>query len=169
MPEFAASPTNAFRWKILHNYHDHAQVAKPDNETNLQCGDEQKGPVPVGRVKDPFPTKLHYMLSKVQESGLRHIVSWWDPLHFVCVFLLRYATQTNKQCFYCIRNALWCTSRRNLLAIAPPWRCCCDLLEGMITRGIMQGILSSQSPRMDKVLEVQKPLTPAAPAAVVFD
>ena len=74
MPESAASPTNAFRRKTLHNYHDHAQVTEPDNETDLQCGDEQKGP--VGGVKVPFPTKLHLMLSKVEESGLRHIVSW---------------------------------------------------------------------------------------------
>jgi len=52
MPESAASPTNAFRQKIIRNYHDHAQVAEPDNETNLQCGDEQKGQ--VGTVKVPF-------------------------------------------------------------------------------------------------------------------
>jgi hypothetical protein len=74
MPESAASPINACRRKTLHNYHDRAQVTEPDNETDLQCGDEQKGP--VGGVKVPFPTKLHLMLSKVEESGLRHIVSW---------------------------------------------------------------------------------------------
>ncbi len=74
MPESAASPTNAFRQTILHNYHDHAQVAEPDIETDLQCGDEHKGP--IGGVKIPFPTKLHLMLSKVEDSGLRHVVSW---------------------------------------------------------------------------------------------
>ena len=100
MPESAASPTNAFRQNILHNYHDHAQVVKPDPDTDQQCGDERsderKGS--RGGVKVPFPTKLHLMLSKVEESGLRLIVSWWDPLHFVWILLLRYATQTNKHC-----------------------------------------------------------------------
>ena len=74
MPESAASPTNAFRQHLLHNYHDHAQVAEPDTETDLHCGGERKGP--RGGVKVPFPTKLHLMLSMVEESGLRHIVSW---------------------------------------------------------------------------------------------
>jgi len=69
MPESAASPTNAFRREIIRNYHDHAQVAEPDNETDLQCSDEQKGP--VSPVKVPFLTKLHLILSKVEESGLR--------------------------------------------------------------------------------------------------
>ena len=75
MPESAACLTNAFRQKVLRNYHDHAQVTVPhDTDTDLQCCDERKGP--SGGVKVPFPTKLHLMLSKVEESGLRHIVSW---------------------------------------------------------------------------------------------
>jgi hypothetical protein len=74
MLESAASTTNAFRKNILHNYHDHAQVVEPDTDTDLQCGDERKGL--RGGVKVPFPTKLHLMLSKVEESGLMHIVSW---------------------------------------------------------------------------------------------
>ena len=76
MPESAASPNNAFRQHLLHNYHDHAQVAEPDTETDLHCGGERKGPRARGGVNVPFPTKLHLMLSKVEESGLRHIVSW---------------------------------------------------------------------------------------------
>ena len=70
----AASPTNEFRKKILHNYHDHANVTKTDTDTDLQCGDERNGP--TGRVTFSFPMKLHFMLSEVEESGLRHIVSW---------------------------------------------------------------------------------------------
>ena len=102
MPESAACPTNAFRQEVLRNYHDHAQVTVPhDTDTDLQCGDQRKGP--KGGVKVPFPTKLHLMISKVEGSGLRHVVSWWDPLHLVCVLFFRYATQTNKQCVHCIR------------------------------------------------------------------
>ena len=75
MPESDACPANAFREKVLCNYHDHAQVIEPDDtDINLQCGDDRKGP--RGGVKVPFPTKLHLMLSKVEESWLRHIVSW---------------------------------------------------------------------------------------------
>ena len=66
MPESDACPINTFRQKVLCNYHDHAQVIEPDDtDIDLQC-----------RVKVPFPTKLHLMLSNVEESGLRHIVSW---------------------------------------------------------------------------------------------
>ena len=75
MPESAACLPNAFRQKVLRNYHDHAQVTEPhDTDTDLQCGDERKGP--SGGVKVPFPTKLHLMLSKVEGSGSRHTVSW---------------------------------------------------------------------------------------------
>ena len=74
-PESAACPTNAFRQEVLRNYHDHAQVTEPDDtDTDLQCGDQRKGP--RGGVNVPFPKKLHSMLSKIEESGLRHIVSW---------------------------------------------------------------------------------------------
>ncbi len=74
MPESAASLANAFRTKILHNYHDHANVAEPDTGTDLQCGDEQNSP--RGGVTFSFPTKLHLMLSEVEERGLSRIVSW---------------------------------------------------------------------------------------------
>ncbi len=74
MPESAASPINAFRLAVFHNYHDHAQVTEPDTDTDLQCGDQRKGQ--RGRVKVPFTTKLHIMLLEVEKRGLGHIVSW---------------------------------------------------------------------------------------------
>jgi hypothetical protein len=125
MPESAASPTNAFRQKVLRNYHDHAQVTEPnDTDTDLQCGDERKGP--SGGVKVPFPTKLHLMLSMVEGSGSRHIVSWWDPLH-LSEFCCSDMRQKTKHIVYTslpgnhTDDALWCTSRRNL------WRMSCRL------------------------------------------
>jgi len=66
------------RHKVLHNYHDHSLVPfTSDAETDLQVGsdgDKRKGP--RGGVTVPFPTKLHVMLTKVEDEGLSHIVSW---------------------------------------------------------------------------------------------
>lgn len=76
MAKSAPSPTSAERHKVLHNYHDHAQVTLPSQiEVDTKDSyDKRKGP--RGGVTVPFPTKLHVMLSKVEESGLSHVVSW---------------------------------------------------------------------------------------------
>lgn len=72
------------RHKVLHNYHDHSHVIFPSEvaSTNLQGDGNEKRKGPRGGVTMPFPTKLHVMLSKVEESGLSHIVSWWVHLFF---------------------------------------------------------------------------------------
>lgn len=71
------SPTNVGRHKVLHNYHDHAQVSFPsDIEADLQADGADKRKGPRGGVTVPFPTKLHIMLSRVDNEGLSHIVSW---------------------------------------------------------------------------------------------
>ena len=78
MAKSSPSPTNANRHKVLHNYHDHAQATFP-SEIDAHLGgdgdgDKRKGP--RGGVTVPFPTKLHVMLSKVEDDGLSQIVSW---------------------------------------------------------------------------------------------
>lgn len=61
--------------KVVHDYHDHSQVTFSAIDTDLQgSGDKPKGP--RGGVTVPFPTKLHVMLSKVEENDLSHIISW---------------------------------------------------------------------------------------------
>lgn len=71
----ACSPNDGERRKVLHNYHDHAHVAYPhDADVEKRRDDKRKGP--RGGVSVPFPTKLHVMLSKVEEDGLSHIVTW---------------------------------------------------------------------------------------------
>eukprot|EP00584_Thalassiosira_punctigera_P012993 CAMPEP_0172557068 /NCGR_PEP_ID=MMETSP1067-20121228/71231_1 /TAXON_ID=265564 ORGANISM="Thalassiosira punctigera, Strain Tpunct2005C2" /NCGR_SAMPLE_ID=MMETSP1067 /ASSEMBLY_ACC=CAM_ASM_000444 /LENGTH=467 /DNA_ID=CAMNT_0013346057 /DNA_START=398 /DNA_END=1801 /DNA_ORIENTATION=+ len=78
MAKSAPSQTNINRHKVLHNYHDHAQSTFPsDVDGDLGGngdGDKRKGP--RGGVTVPFPTKLHVMLSKVDDNGLSHVVSW---------------------------------------------------------------------------------------------
>jgi hypothetical protein len=58
---------------VEHNYHDHSRdeavVMDADDESSKRRG-------PRGGVTVPFPAKLHLMLSKVEEDGLDHIVSW---------------------------------------------------------------------------------------------
>jgi hypothetical protein len=58
-----------FKQKIVHDYHDHSQFIGPSEI----CIKSQSG---AGGVFAPFPIKLHVMLSKVEESGMSHIVSW---------------------------------------------------------------------------------------------
>lgn len=69
-----SSSTDAANKRIVeHNYHDHsrdeADVMDADDESSKRRG-------PRGGVTVPFPAKLHLMLSKVEEDGLDHIVSW---------------------------------------------------------------------------------------------
>lgn len=62
------------RHKVIHNYHDHSHVSFADIVDMQGAADKPKGP--RGGVTVPFPTKLHVMLSKVEENGLSHIISW---------------------------------------------------------------------------------------------
>jgi len=62
------------RHKVIHNYHDHSHVSFADIVDMQGAADKPKGP--RGGVTVPFPTKLHVMLSKVEENGLAHIISW---------------------------------------------------------------------------------------------
>jgi hypothetical protein len=69
-----SSSTDAANKRIVeHNYHDHSRdeavVMDADDESSKRRG-------PRGGVTVPFPAKLHLMLSKVEEDGLDHIVSW---------------------------------------------------------------------------------------------
>ena len=124
------TPTNAFSQKFIDNYHDHAQVTEPGSYTDLRCGDHQRKS-PRGKVKIPFTTKLHILLSEVEERGLRHIVSWWgSSLHY---FVRRFRcsdmpTQKLNNSFITFvpgnrtEDALWCTSREN------SWRKSCQLV-----------------------------------------
>lgn len=62
------------RQRVCHNYHDHAQVNTiSDGEDG---SDELRNRGPRGGVSVPFPSKLHVMLSKVEDDGLSDIVSW---------------------------------------------------------------------------------------------
>eukprot|EP00580_Thalassiosira_gravida_P016178 CAMPEP_0201657556 /NCGR_PEP_ID=MMETSP0494-20130426/764_1 /ASSEMBLY_ACC=CAM_ASM_000839 /TAXON_ID=420259 /ORGANISM="Thalassiosira gravida, Strain GMp14c1" /LENGTH=470 /DNA_ID=CAMNT_0048134421 /DNA_START=181 /DNA_END=1593 /DNA_ORIENTATION=- len=78
MVKSAPSPTNTSRHKVIHNYHDHAHVNFPSDvdlgDAGGDDGDKRKGP--RGGVTIPFPTKLHVMLSRVEDGGLSHVVSW---------------------------------------------------------------------------------------------
>ena len=67
------SPTHVLRHKVLHDYHDHAD-AEATLLQGIVAGDKRKGP--RGGVTVPFPARLHSMISKVEEDGLSHIVSW---------------------------------------------------------------------------------------------
>lgn len=103
-------PINDGRHRVLHNYHDHSQVPfTSENDTNLHFGgegDERKGP--RGGVTVPFPTKLHVMLSKVEDEGLSHIVSWQPhgrcfvvhkPKEFVSEVMSKYFRQSKLTSF----------------------------------------------------------------------
>eukprot|EP00985_Skeletonema_marinoi_P026775 scaffold21068_cov113-Skeletonema_marinoi.AAC.1 len=69
----ATSPADASRFIVKHNYHDHSH----DKTTLMDSEDDMpKRKGPRGGVTVPFPTKLHLMLSKVEEEGLNDIVSW---------------------------------------------------------------------------------------------
>jgi len=70
------SPTDDGRHKVLHDYHDHSQVSFSSEFDAEQALGHDKRKGPRGGVTVPFPTKLHIMLSKVEENGLSHIVSW---------------------------------------------------------------------------------------------
>jgi hypothetical protein len=68
-----SSPADANRFVVKHNYHDHSH----DTSDLVDSADDMpKRKGPRGGVTVPFPTKLHIMLSKVEEEGLDHIVSW---------------------------------------------------------------------------------------------
>jgi hypothetical protein len=69
----ATSHADANRFVVKHNYHDHSHDTStlPDGDDGMP---KRKGP--RGGVTVPFPTKLHLMLSRVEEEGLEHIVSW---------------------------------------------------------------------------------------------
>lgn len=63
------------RHKVVHNYHDLSQVSFSEIIIDVHgAGEKSKGP--RGGVTVPFPTKLHVMLSKVEENDLSHIISW---------------------------------------------------------------------------------------------
>lgn len=69
----ATSPADASRFIVKHNYHDHSH----DKTTLMDSEDDMpKRKGPRGGVTVPFPTKLHLMLSKLEEEGLNDIVSW---------------------------------------------------------------------------------------------
>lgn len=55
--------------KVLHDYHDHAEVSCSSRIGS--CTAANRGGVAV-----PFQTRLHVMLSTVEKNGLSHIVSW---------------------------------------------------------------------------------------------
>ena len=77
---------------VYHNYHDHSKDkasdcpilhsdedmkdVSSDNNANGGSMNDNKRKGPRGGVIVPFPTKLHVMLTKVEEDGLGHIVSW---------------------------------------------------------------------------------------------
>ena len=63
------------RHKVVHNYHDLSQVSFSEINTDMY-GAAEKPKGPRGGVTVPFPTKLHVMLSKVEENDLSHIISW---------------------------------------------------------------------------------------------
>ena len=67
-----SSPVDANRFVVKHNYHDHSH----DTSAFVTENESAKRKGPRGGVTVPFPTKLHLMLSKVEEEGLGHIVSW---------------------------------------------------------------------------------------------
>eukprot|EP01083_Nonionella_stella_P161984 531271_1 len=104
------SSTNDGRHKVLHNYHDHSRVPfTADVDTYLPTGgesDKRKGP--RGGVTVPFPTKLHIMLSKVEDEGWSTIVSWQphgrcfvvhEPKEFVAEVMPTYFRQSKLTSF----------------------------------------------------------------------
>lgn len=69
----ATSAVDVKQFVVKHDYHDHSH-----DESNVLTGEyevpKRKGP--RGGVTVPFPVKLHLMLSRVEEEGFGHIVSW---------------------------------------------------------------------------------------------
>ena len=61
--------------KVLHDYHDHGQVAY-NSEAKKNLHIEIRVNNPRGKVTSSFPEKLHLMLSEVEGIGLTDIVSW---------------------------------------------------------------------------------------------
>lgn len=65
------------RHRVHHDYHDHAlDTVSPEVAADMQAYDKGNKGSSRGGVNVPFPTKLHVMLSKVEEDGLSHIISW---------------------------------------------------------------------------------------------
>lgn len=60
------------RHKVIHDYHDHAEAV-------YQLDGDDARNANRGGVAVPFPIKLHVMLSKTEENGLSHIISWYVP------------------------------------------------------------------------------------------
>ena len=62
---------------VEHDYHDHLydpiirDMTPPDKN-----GVQKRARVHRGGVSQPFPEKLHFMLSRVESEGLSDIVSW---------------------------------------------------------------------------------------------
>mmetsp|Transcript_29776 Transcript_29776/g.61902 ORF Transcript_29776/g.61902 Transcript_29776/m.61902 type:complete len:502 (-) Transcript_29776:310-1815(-) len=103
---------------VVHNYNDHSRekssdypMLHSDGDFTRSCeggDDSSKRRGPRGGVSVPFPTKLHVMLSKVEEEGLGHVVSWQphgrcfavhDPKAFVENIMPKYFRQSKLTSF----------------------------------------------------------------------
>ena len=79
------------RHVVVHDYHDHSMDRPTLVQSDDEVDDQKKRSGPRGGVNVPFPTKLHVMLSRVEDDGLAHIVGWYvlSPTYFFYVRAFR--------------------------------------------------------------------------------
>ena len=62
---------------VCHDYHDHSSTTMRDALlSQLESNMSNTGKLTFGGVAVPFPTKLHIILSKAEDSSFGNIISW---------------------------------------------------------------------------------------------
>jgi hypothetical protein len=76
MTESAASLTGGGPYrKVLHSYHDYSHIdCNSEFKKNLRV--DRLNNKHQGKVASSFPSKLHLMISEVEDMGLMDIISW---------------------------------------------------------------------------------------------
>jgi len=110
-PAMPEDEDNKMKRTVTHDYHDHAKDHPSSGDVMKMQQDEEdskKRRGPRGGVAQPFPEKLHLMLSSVERDGNSHIVSWQThgrcfvvhrPKEFVSLVMPVYFRQTKLTSF----------------------------------------------------------------------
>jgi hypothetical protein len=70
------SMQNHVKHFVEHDYHDHLHDTFKDDFQSIAMSDAKKRRGHRGGVAVPFPEKLHYMLSRMDDEGTSDIVTW---------------------------------------------------------------------------------------------